>query len=171
MNRLLIALIGLGMINAPARLVAQDSAPPPAPGTLIRLTFPCELLAISRTGSCREVGKLARWEPDSLTVAWAESTTTFRKLDLSRFEIREGKRSHRALGAGIGFVVGAGITYLVLHSGGSTGPCNQDDNQDAMSSEECWGLTALGGAAGAGLGFVVGGIFQSDRWKTVPLSD
>ena len=141
----------------------------PSPGTTVRVTFPCELLRSSVRGECRDVGRLARWDGDSLSVAFAETTGTMRLADLIRLEASAGKKSHRGLGAGLGFVLGAGLTYLILESGGSTSPCDQNANQDAMSNEECWGITALGGAAGAGLGFVVGGLFQSDRWKEVPL--
>jgi hypothetical protein len=71
--------------------------------------------------------------------------------------------SHRLQGAVVGFVVGGVVTYVVLHSGGSTAPCNQSENQDAMSSSECLGLTLLGAAAGAGLGAIVGGFFKSEQ--------
>ena len=158
----------LGILFLPANLPAAESTPPPE-GSRIRLTFPCELLRPGFRGDCREVGRLARWEPDSLSVAWADSTETLRLADLIRLEASEGKKTYRWLGTGLGFVLGAGLTYLILEGGGSTSPCDQNSNQDAMSDEECWGITALGGVAGAGLGFVVGGLFQSDRWKEVPL--
>ena len=159
----------LGILILPATLHAAESTPLPE-GSTIRLTFPCELLRPGVRGDCQEVGRLARWEADSLSVAWEDSTETLRLADLIRLEASEGKKNYRWLGTGLGFVLGAGLTYFILESGGSTSPCDQDSNQDAMSDEECWGITALGGVAGAGLGFVVGGLFQSDRWKDVSLT-
>jgi hypothetical protein len=127
------------------------------------------LLESRDAGLCRTVGTLSLWRGDSLTVATSGSAGTYALVDLDRLEISEGERSHRVLGGVLGFVAGAGITYLVLHSGGSTSPCDRSSNQDAMNSGECLGLTALGGVAGAGVGVVVGGFFQSERWDQVPL--
>jgi hypothetical protein len=75
--------------------------------------------------------------------------------------LQDGRKSHRLAGAAIGFVVGAGATYLALNSGGSTSKCDRDANQDALSSGECLGLYALGGLAGAGLGAIVGGFIRT----------
>lgn len=36
-----------------------------------------------------------------------------------------------------------------------------------MSSSECLGLYALGGLAGAGLGFLIGSVIHSERWQNV----
>lgn len=69
--------------------------------------------------------------------------------------------SRTLLGAGIGLAAGAGATYLVLHRGGSTSPCDRDANQDAMSEGECLGLVALGGVVGAGVGALIGSRFRS----------
>jgi hypothetical protein len=70
-------------------------------------------------------------------------------------------RSHWQTGAAIGFVAGAGITLLILHSGGSTALCNRSANQDALRTEECIGLVALGGVAGAGIGALIGGLIRT----------
>ena len=80
-----------------------------------------------------------------------------------------GTRSYRRVGAGIGFVTGAGGTYLVLRSGGSTGMCNHSANQDAIGKPECVGLAALGGLAGAGLGALVGGRFHNEHREGLTL--
>src|SRR6266566_3201957 len=47
------------------------------------------------------------------------------------------------VGAGAGFLVGAGITFVLLNGGGSTSPCDQSANQDAIGSDPCLGLAAL----------------------------
>jgi hypothetical protein len=69
---------------------------------------------------------------------------------------RSGKSRATLIGAGIGFLIGAGATWAVLHSGGSTALCDRDANQDAIRQRECIGITVLGGGAGALLGAAVG---------------
>jgi hypothetical protein len=104
-----------------------------------------------------------------MTLAAADSIT-HRGLDaVSRVEVSRGRRSYWLAGAAAGFVTGAGVTYAVLNSGGSTSLCNQSANQDAIASGECIGLTALGGLAGAGLGALVGALIRTERWQDVPL--
>lgn len=71
------------------------------------------------------------------------------------------------IGAGAGFVVGGVATYVILNTGGSTAPCDQDANQDAMSTGECIGITALGALAGAGIGLLIGRAFRSDRLEAI----
>ncbi|MFN0180729.1 MAG: hypothetical protein ACKVZ0_18155 [Gemmatimonadales bacterium] len=88
---------------------------------------------------------------------------------VTRLEISPGKKSQWLLGAGVGFIAGAGITFAVLESGGSTSWCDQSANQDAIGETECLGLTVLGGAVGAGLGAIIGGMFRSERWREVPV--
>lgn len=80
---------------------------------------------------------------------------------IARLELGRSVKSQRRTGALIGLVVGGVATYAVLHSGGSTAPCNRSENQDAMSSGECLGLTAAGAAVGAGLGALIGGLFHT----------
>jgi len=75
----------------------------------------------------------------------------------------------RALeGAIIGFVVGAATTAIVTHAGGSTAPCDQSANQDAMSSGECLGLAAAGGLVGAGLGALIGSRIRVSAMQALP---
>jgi len=75
----------------------------------------------------------------------------------------------RALeGAIIGFVVGAATTAIVTHSGGSTAPCDQSANQDALSSGECFGLAAAGGLVGAGLGALIGSRIRVSAMQALP---
>jgi len=163
-----LALLGAALnLNWPPAAYAAEEIPP-APGSRVRVTFPCRLTP-STARDCKVAGRLARWDPDSLTVSTADHTTPFALRDLSRLEVSQGQKSYRFLGAGLGAVIGAGTTFLILNSGGSTAPCDRSANQDAMSSSECLGLYALGGLAGAGLGFLVGGMIHSERWQDVPL--
>jgi hypothetical protein len=151
--------------------------PPPAaaqaPGVAenrprLRLTHPCDLTP-SAARLCRTEGRWDGVPGDTIRVATAASVTAFPAAVLQRVEIHRGQRSHRAAGAGIGFVAGGVATYLVLNAGGSRSLCDRDANQDAMSSGECWGLTLLGGAVGAGLGAVVGGFIRSEKWEDIPV--
>jgi len=119
--------------------------------------------------TCSIAGTFVRSQNDTITVASAESTTGYGLSAVQQLEVSQGSRSHWAVGAGIGFVVGAGVTYLVSHSGGSTSPCDQEQNQDALGSGECLALAALGGVAGAGLGALFGSFVRSERWQNVPL--
>jgi hypothetical protein len=72
---------------------------------------------------------------------------------------RSGKSTATLIGAGVGFLAGAGITWAILHSGGSTAICDRGANQDAIRQRECLGITVLGGGAGALLGALIG------RWS------
>ena len=167
MRFFILALVGASLYWPLPFAEAEET--PPVLGSRVRVTFPCPLLTPSTTGDCSLAGRLARWDTDSLTVAAPDRTTPFALRDLNRLEVSQGQKSYRFLGAGVGAVLGAGVTYLILNSGGSTAPCNQSTNQDAMNSEECLGLYALGGLAGAGLGFSIGGMIHSERWQDVPV--
>lgn len=151
-------------------LFAQAPASPPETGTRLRVTLSCEGPTRSTTArECRAKGRLVRWQSDTVVLAGEGSAASYALSSIRGVEVSRGHRSYRLAGAGTGLVLGAGVTYLVLNSGGSTAPCDQDANQDAMSSEECLGLTALGAVAGAGLGFLIGGLFRTERWEEIPL--
>ena len=160
-----LAVLGAALTWPLTASAAEES--PPAPGSRVRVTFPCQLLTPSTAGDCKIAGRLARWEADSLAVTTSDRTTPFALSELDRLEISGGQKSYRFLGAGLGAVIGAGATYLILNSGGSTAPCDRSANQDAMNSGECLGLYTLGGLAGAGLGFLIGGMIHSERWQDV----
>ena len=167
MNSLFLAFLSAVLCWPMPALAADDL--PPLPGTRVRVTVPCSLITASRAGDCTLSGSLARWASDSLAVSTTDHTTPFALQDLDRLEVSQGRKSYKFLGAGVGAVIGAGVTYLILNSGGSTAPCNRSENQDAMNSSECLGLYGLGGLAGAGLGFLIGGAIHSERWQDVPI--
>lgn len=148
-----------------ACLTFSASAQAPPPGTRVRLSVPCD----PNGATCVVAGTFVKAGEDSIRIASGQSTIGYGLSAVHRVEASDGYRTHRALGAGIGFVVGAGITYFVTSTGGSTSPCDRSANQDALSSTECLGLAAVGGVAGAGLGFLIGGLFRSERWRSVPL--
>ncbi|HEX9226357.1 MAG TPA: hypothetical protein VF885_06825 [Arthrobacter sp.] len=156
-----------------AARIAPAQAPWHQPGARLRLTFPCHQPGQLPPGSdrmtCRAEGTLVRWQGDTLAVTSGESTTLFGVSALSRVQVSRGTRSHRLVGAGVGFLAGGGVALAVLYTGGSTSLCDRSANQDAIGSAECLGLTVLGGLAGAGLGAIVGGLFRTERWDDVPL--
>ena len=156
-----------------AALIAQAQAPSPQPGTRVRLTVPCDQKTQPAVGAqnsrCAFVGRLVMSQADAITLETAESTTSYALGTVSQLQVSRGYRSHALVGAGAGFLIGAGVTYLVLNAGGSTSPCDQSANQDAMSSGECLGLAALGGLGGAGLGALIGALVRTERWQDVPI--
>jgi hypothetical protein len=103
---------------------------------------------------------VAEWTTGPVPPDLSPGVTTQRTIhapDLSaRLAAESRARSHWRTGAMVGFVIGAGATYLVLHSGGSTATCDRERNQDAIGARECAAITVGGGLVGAGLGAIVG---------------
>jgi hypothetical protein len=121
------------------------------------------------TATCQVAGYLLE-DPPNTVVPLAAAGRMSHGLDrASRIAGEEGSRSHPILGAAVGFVLGAGTTYLVLNSGGSTSKCDRSANQDAMGSGACFGAYVLGGVIGAGLGAGVGALIRTNRWGSLPL--
>lgn len=98
--------------------------------------------------------------PDTLELAVTGHYASPSLSEPTRLKARGREGSKWLLGAGVGFVIGGGGTFLWLNSGGSTSRCDRSANQDAMSPSECYGLTLLGGIVGAGLGAAVGALFH-----------
>jgi hypothetical protein len=133
-------IVAVLMLATPQLAAAQHAISPPVPGWS---PFAGDSLAANPTAESSG-GLLAVRSP------------------LARDDValsRSGKSTATLIGAGVGFVVGAGVTWAVLHSGGSTALCDRDANQDAIRRRECIGITVLGGGAGALLGAVIG------RWS------
>lgn len=105
--------------------------------------------------------RIPPWAPSAVNGSAAPDSARLRTASLATAEGRlnaatvatPGKRT--LIGAGVGFVLGAGATWAVLNTGGSTAPCDRGANQDAMSAGECAGITVLGGVAGALVGVFV----------------
>lgn len=154
-------------------VTARCQGLPPGPGTRVRVTIPCSAVDAVRSGRgmarCRHEGSVARMPGDSITVDLNDSTISYAWKDISRLEVGRGHRTYWLTGAGIGFVVGAGVTWLVTNAGGSTSLCDRSANQDALSTTECLGLAVLGGVAGGGVGAIIGHAIRSERWQDFPL--
>lgn len=162
------AAVVLCLLGIPTGASAQSV--PPELGARIRLTVPCEPVpppAPERQNVCVLVGKLAGWRTDAIDLEVDGRRTSHNLNTVRRLEVSRGYRSHKLLGAGIGFVVGVASTYHIFHSGGSTGKCNQSANQDAIDSSHCIGIYGLGGLAGAGLGAFIGSRIRGEHWQSV----
>lgn len=105
----------------------------------------------------------------SRTMPLFDAAASSALVEAAPFHYPQDHRTHRVAGAIAGFAVGAGVTWVVLHQGGSTSKCDRSANQDALNSGECAGLVVLGGLAGAGIGAIVGGFFRSERSEGAPL--
>jgi hypothetical protein len=77
-------------------------------------------------------------------------------ISLAAATAMQGGRSRRWEGAAIGFAAGAAITWYTLYQGGSTGPCNRRENQDAWSAQHCVMAAAAGGLVLAPVGYFIG---------------
>ena len=147
----------------------RGQAPWPPRGTSVRVTYPCDLDSSGESrrpsSTCRVVGEFLEAEAGTVTLLADGSSRTFGLDAVRQLEVSRGSRTHRLVGFAAGFALGSGATYLVLYQGGSTSRCDRSANQDAMSSGECLGLTALGGVAMGVLGGVVGGFIRSERWE------
>lgn len=153
--------LALGTTGAAGQTVATE------PGTRVRLHAPCTGAA----HACSITGRVLEVRDDALTVAVGGAARTFALDGLEGIEVSRGFRSRRVVGGVAGFVIGAGATYLILNQGGSTAPCDRDANQDALNRGECLGLYALGGLVGGGLGVLIGGMFRSERFQSVPVDE
>lgn len=158
----LSALMVVGLTVAPLATIAAQQASPVKAGDRVRIIAP-------NVSGSPFVGTVVALEADSLVVHDSMDTWRLSLASVEQVDLSQGRKSHALLGAGIGLLVGGGVAFAVLYTGGSTGLCDQSANQDAMDSGACIGLTALGGVAGAGLGAIIGGLIPTERWQDIPL--
>lgn len=168
-----VLAVAVGLFIPPNGVTAQVQTYRPEPGTRVRITAPCDATVVTArqasSGSCSLAGELVFARADTLALATDGSIVRYDTGVLRGFELSRGYRSYRLYGGIGGFLIGAGVTYLVVNAGGSTSLCDRSANQDAMNRAECLGVVALGGTVGAGIGVIVGGLFRSERWQPIPL--
>jgi hypothetical protein len=76
--------------------------------------------------------------------------------------------SYRVIGAAAGFVIGGGLTWIVIHQGDSTSLCDRSANQDAIRANECLAIAAGGAVVGAALGYFIGSRIRRERQGAAP---
>jgi hypothetical protein len=122
--------------------------------------IPAMVVAQTHGAPIRGAETVPGWTTGPVNPGPSPGATTQRTIhapDLAaRLAAESRSRSYWRTGAIAGFVIGAGATYLVLHSGGSTATCDRERNQDAIGARECAAITVGGGLVGAGLGAIVG---------------
>ena len=159
-----------GLVCHVATLSAQGT-PALEPGSRVRVTLPCATMRAfggeADTASCVVRGRFLATSGDTLRLHVAGSPAIYRVGAVTKLEIARASRSRVLAGAGIGAVAGAFLTYRFLY-GGSTSLCDQSTNQDAAEPARCRAIVLGGGAAGAGLGALIGLGLRTTRWETVP---
>jgi hypothetical protein len=152
----LVKLVVMSLTVAPLVTISSQELPPLKPGDRIRATAPT--LSPSPL-----VGTVVAFEANSLMVKRGTGTRRLSLASLTRLEMSQGRRSHAALGAGIGLLVGAGVG-AVIGSGCKAiiVPVSSEGGCIAV------GAAAIGGA-GALVGAVTGALVRTERWAEVPL--
>ncbi len=167
--RKLVVLTGL--VCHVATLSAQGT-PALDPGRRVRVTLPCAAMRAfgggADTASCVVRGRFLATSGDTLRLHVAGSPAIYRAGAVTKVEVAVASRSRVLAGAGIGALAGAFLTYRFLYASGSTSLCDRSTNQDAMNAAECRAIVLGGGAAGAGLGALIGLGLRTERWETVP---
>jgi hypothetical protein len=152
----LVKLVVMSLTVAPLVTISSQELPPLKPGDRIRATAPT--LSPSPL-----VGTVVAFEANSLMVQRGTGTRRLSLASLTRLEMSQGRRSHAALGAGIGLLVGAGVG-AVIGSGCKAiiVPVSSEGGCIAV------GAAVIGGA-GALVGAVTGALVRTERWAEVPL--
>lgn len=165
---LLWATLAMGAgLSGPAAAQEQTVAP----GDRVRLTFPCDSIQGATRAQairCTREGTVAGLTPERVELLVQGSRESHALSVLTDLEVRRVEGPGWTIPVAAGAVLGGAGTYVWLHSGGSTSLCDRSNNQDAMGSGECAGLTVLGAVAGAGLGALVTRLLRTERWVPVP---
>ena len=138
-----------------------------APGDTVRVTAP----SMDMDGS---VGTVAALETDTLTVQVEDRADALYVplADVTKLEVRRGRKSNAGKGAliglGVGAVVGVALGFAACagESGGAL--CNSDTGEDTSVALAAL-LGAYGAVLGTGIGALIGLAARTDRWETVPL--
>ena len=148
------------LLLAPALLLGAGVAAPAsaqalAPGTQVRIT----------ADDVRTIGHVERSTPDSLALVLADgSRTALPWADIARVEHSAGRRGRPGRGA----LIGAGVmTALTVGEIAFGGPENEYD--EGLHDAVLLLMLPLNAALGAGVGALVGLVWQTERWAALPL--
>jgi hypothetical protein len=115
----------------------------------------------------RRIGTLVSLDRD--TLRWSRWDTTsviaVPVASVARLERSTGRRSNTGRGAMIGGLIGAGFGLFV-------GIAAATDNSGFLQVgvDDIAAVTGIGGAAGAGVGAIIGSLSRRDRWEPVSLT-
>jgi hypothetical protein len=150
----LSTLLVTSLAIAPLAAVASQEPAVINPGDRVRVTAPSVL-------GGPFAGTVLTRDPDSLVVQGGTETRRLPLASITRLDLSRGRKSHTLLGAGVGFLVGAGVGGALFASD----PYSCDEVHSACI---VLGAVALG-AAGALVGAVTGALVRTERWAEVPL--
>jgi hypothetical protein len=148
----LTTLLATSLAIAPLATIASQEPPAIKSGDRVRITAPT-------VSGGPLVGTVLTLETDSLVVQGGTNTWRLSLASITHLDRSRGQRSHTLLGAGIGFLVGAGAGVVW---GASQASC------DPAGACVPFGA-AVGGGGGVLLGVVVGVLVRTERWAEVPL--
>jgi hypothetical protein len=151
----MFVLLQVGFLLEAQPLLAQVEA-----GSRVRVTT-----APATPG--RRIGRLVSLDTD--TLRWSRWDTTsviaVPVASVARLERSTGRRSNTGRGAMIGGLIGAGFGLFV-----GVGASTDNSGFLDVGVEEIAALTGIFGAAGAGVGALIGSLSTRDRWEPVPLT-
>jgi hypothetical protein len=115
----------------------------------------------------RRIGSLVSLDGDSLRYSRWDTTSviTLPLASVARLERSTGRHSGTGRGAVIGGLIGAAFGLFV-------GIAASTDNSGFLQVgvDDVAAATGIVGAAGAGIGAIIGSLSKRDRWETVPLT-
>lgn len=125
------------------------------PGMRVRVTAP-------DLGLDKRQGTVGAVRGDTLFLA-VDSTVPVPVTAMTRLEVHRGTTSNAGKGMIIGGAIGAGLGIAAGVWG--QGLCGFGEGEDCWTAIPLLGV--LGGAAGVGMGAVIGSLSSSDRWERV----
>ena len=148
-------LLAISFAIASSSTITSQERPAINPGTRVRVTAP----SVSNKPL---VGTVVAFDADSLVV---QRDTAIRRLSttsITHLDISQSRKSHTLMGAGIGFLVGAGFATALVLTGDRGGDCADAGYCILIGS-------AVLGGGGAVIGAGIGALVRTDRWAEVPL--
>jgi hypothetical protein len=165
--------VALGiLITLSKTVVAQTPARTPNAGDRVRITrlgFPAPMVGAMVSATADSISFIPVVQ-HSLGAPRVQDMATIARTDVQAFEVSDGRRRHPWSGLGWGFLGGAAGGAIV---GALTyEPCTSTEFLGCFltpSSREDSALLggAVGGVLGSAAGFIVGALYQTERWQKV----